>query len=51
MNFLKGLGGVAVLIWVLGILFKVGGNLIHILVVVAVIVFMVDMITGKQKNS
>ena len=51
MSFLKGLGGIVALIWVLGILFKVGGNLIHILVVVAVIIFMVDMITGKQKNS
>ena len=48
MGFLRWLGGIVVLIWLLGFLFRIGGSFIHILLVVAVIVFIFDIITGKR---
>ena len=49
MGFLRWLGGIVVAIWLLGLLFRVGGVLIHILLVVAAIVFIVDFITGRVR--
>jgi len=49
MGFLRWIGGIIVLFWVLGLIFKIGGGMIHILLVIAVIVFIVDMITGRTK--
>lgn len=49
MGFLKWLGGIVLLFWLLGFLFKVGGGLIHILLVAAVVVFLIDFITGNKK--
>lgn len=49
MGFLKWLGGIVLLFWLLGFLFKVGGGLIHILLVAAVVVFLIDFITGSKK--
>lgn len=34
--------------WLLGLVFKIGGGLIHILLVIAVIVFIINLITGKR---
>ncbi len=34
--------------WLLGLVFKIGGGLIHILLVIAVIIFIVNFITGKR---
>jgi len=42
------IGGVVVFFWLLGLLFKIGGGLIHLLLVVAVIVFIVDIVSGKK---
>lgn len=47
MGFLRWLGGIVVAIWLLGLIFKIGGGLINILLVVAAIVFIVDFITRK----
>ncbi|NNU76392.1 lmo0937 family membrane protein [Clostridium estertheticum] len=49
MGFLRWLGGIIVLFWVLGLIFKIGGGMIHLLLVIAAIVFIVDMISGKKK--
>ncbi len=49
MAFLRWLGGFIVFFWLLGLLFKIGGGLIHILLVIAVIVFLVDFITGGTR--
>ncbi|SHJ09745.1 hypothetical protein SAMN05444401_2130 [Clostridium amylolyticum] len=49
MGFLKWLGGIVLLFWLLGFLFKVGGGLIHILLVASVVVFLIDFITGNKK--
>ncbi len=49
MGFLRWLGGIVVFFWLMGLLFKVGGGLINILLVVAAIVFIVDYLKGKVK--
>lgn len=40
--------GVLILFWVLGLAFKIGGGLIHIILVVAGIIFIFQLITGKR---
>lgn len=50
MNFLKWLGGIVVLFWLIGLLFKIGGNLINLLLLVAVFIFVVDAIWGRKKD-
>ncbi|MCF0147820.1 MAG: lmo0937 family membrane protein [Clostridium sp.] len=49
MGFLRWLGGIVVAIWLLGLLFRIGGGLIHILLVVAAIVFIADLITRRPR--
>lgn len=49
MGFLRWLGGIVVFFWLLGFIFRVGGGLVHILLVVAAIVFIIDYITGRNK--
>jgi len=48
MGLLRWIGGVVIFIWVLGLIFKIGGGLIHTLLIIAVIVFIVDKISGKR---
>jgi len=48
MGFLRWLGGIVVFFWVLGLIFRIGGGMIHILLVIAVIVFIVDLIVGRR---
>ena len=49
MGFLRWLGGIVILFWLLGLLLKIGGGFIHILLVVAAIVFIIDFITGRNR--
>ena len=49
MGFLRWLGGIVVFFWLLGLFFKIGGSLIHVLLVVAAIVFIIDFITAKMR--
>jgi len=39
MGFLRWLGGIVVFFWLLGFILRIGGGLIHLLIVVAVIIF------------
>jgi hypothetical protein len=48
MGLLRFIGGIVVFFWVLGLIFKIGGGMIHALLVIAVIVFIVDKISGKK---
>ncbi len=50
MGFLRWLGGIILVFWLLGFLFKIGGSMIHLLIIVAAIVFIIDFIRGKGKN-
>lgn len=49
MGFLRWLGGVVIIIWLLGLLLRIGGGIIHILLVVAVVAFIFDFIFGRRK--
>ncbi|CAM3220813.1 lmo0937 family membrane protein [Filibacter tadaridae] len=37
-----------IVFWVLGLVLKIGSGLIHILLVIAVIIFIFNLITGKR---
>ncbi len=41
--------GVLVLLWIFGLLGDIGGGLIHLLLVIALIIFIYNMITGRRK--
>jgi Family of unknown function (DUF5670) len=47
MNLLWGLVVVLVVLWLLGFSMHVGGGLIHLLLVIAVIVIVVRLVTGR----
>ena len=40
--------GILLLLWVLGFSMQVGGNVIHALLVVALVVFLINLITGRR---
>ncbi len=42
------IGAVLVALWLIGFLMHVGGGLIHIILVIAVIVFVFQFITGRR---
>lgn len=42
--------GLLILFWVLGLVFEIGGALINILLVIALIVFIFNMITGRRRR-
>ncbi|GIN70910.1 hypothetical protein J14TS2_13850 [Bacillus sp. J14TS2] len=41
--------GLLIILWVLGLVTKIGGALIHILLVLAVIVFIVNLFRGRTR--
>jgi len=40
--------GILLVLWLLGFSFQVGGNLIHLILVVAVIVLVVQLLSGRR---
>ena len=50
MTFLRWVGGFVILFWLIGILFSKGGSLINILLIVAAIVFIIDILSSRRKN-
>lgn len=43
--------GILILLWVIGMLFEVvAGGLIHILLVIALIIFIYNVITGRKRG-
>ncbi|GEL67552.1 lmo0937 family membrane protein [Marinilactibacillus psychrotolerans] len=42
--------GILLLFWILGFIFEIAGGLVHILLVVALIIFIYNMITGRKKR-
>lgn len=40
--------GILIVAWILGLVFKIAGGLIHILLVIALIVFVFNFIRGKR---
>ena len=50
MGILRWIGGIVVFFWILGFIFRIGGGMIHLLLVVAAIVFIVDMLSGRRRS-
>ncbi|MBZ9689001.1 DUF5670 family protein [Clostridium estertheticum] len=50
MGFLSWIGGIVICFWVLGLIFSVGGIMIHWLLLIAAVVLIVDMILGKNRK-
>ena len=50
LGFLRWLGGIVVFFWILGLLFKIGGGLIHLLLIAAAIVFIFDFFFRRKKT-
>jgi len=48
MGLLRWIGAIVVCFWVLGLIFSFGGSMVHILLVVAAIIFVLDMVLGKN---
>lgn len=51
MRFLSWLGGIVVFFWLLGFIFNIFGSFIHILLVVAVIIFVIDFFSGNKLSK
>lgn len=41
--------GLLVLFWILGLVFDIAGGFVHVLLVIALIVFIFNMITGRKR--
>ena len=50
MGFLSWLGGIVIVVWLFLFFMKIGGWIIHILLVIAVISFLIDLVRGKKKS-
>lgn len=50
MTLLRWLGGFVVLFWLIGVLFSIGGDLINILLMIAAIVFLIDILSSKRRK-
>ncbi len=50
MGLLKWIGGIVVCFWLLGLMFRIGGGLIHLLLLVAAIVFIIDFVKRKVRD-
>ena len=49
MVFLRWLVGIIIIFWLLGFVLKIGGIMIHMLLIIAAILFIYDFISGKGK--
>ena len=51
LGLLSWIGGTVLLFWALGLIFSIGGFMIHWLLLIAAIVFIVDMMSGKNREE
>ena len=49
MGFLRWIPGILIIFWLLGLVLNIGGGLIHTLIVIAVILFVFDVIGGRGR--
>lgn len=49
MGFLSWIGAIVLFFWLIGLVFSIGGIMIHWLLVIAATAFIVDMIVGRVK--
>lgn len=50
MVFLRWLGGIVLVFWLIGLILRIGGSLINLLLLIAALVFVVDVILGRKKS-
>lgn len=50
MIFLRWLGGIVLISWLIGLILRIGGSLINLLLLIAALVFVVDVILGRKKS-
>ena len=50
MGFLSWIGGIIIFFWVIGLIFSIGGIMIHWLLLIAAVVFIVDRVSGKKRR-
>ncbi|OFI07436.1 hypothetical protein CLOACE_02650 [Clostridium acetireducens DSM 10703] len=50
MAFLRWLGGLIILFWLIGIIFKIGGILINFLLLIGAFIFIIDSLLTKRKT-
>ncbi|MDF2882094.1 MAG: hypothetical protein K0R54_2651 [Clostridiaceae bacterium] len=50
MIFLRWLGGIVLVFWFIGLIFRIGGSLINLLLLIAALIFVVDVILGRKKS-
>jgi|GEM_PF-4789332 len=48
---LRNTGGIVMLIWMFGLMFDIGDSLVHILLIIAIIFFIMDIIIGRGKRA
>jgi len=41
---------ILIILWLLGVLGNIGGGLVHLLLVIALVVFIYNMLTGKRSG-
>ncbi|AYF54102.1 lmo0937 family membrane protein [Clostridium botulinum C] len=49
MKVLHWIGAIVVFFWILGLVFKIGGKLINVLLIIAAIIFIYDVITDRTR--
>lgn len=49
MKALHWIGAIVVFFWILGLIFKIGGRLINLLLVISAIIFIYDIITNNKR--
>ena len=49
MGFLRWIAGILIIFWLLGLVLNMGGGLIHALIVIAVILFVFDVIGRRGR--
>ncbi|GCD08880.1 MULTISPECIES: lmo0937 family membrane protein [Clostridium] len=49
MGFLRWIAGILIIFWLLGLVLNIGGGLIHALIVIAVILFVFDVIGRRGR--
>ncbi len=50
MIFLRWLGSIVLIFWLIGLILRIGGNLINLLLLIAALVFVVDVILERKKS-
>ncbi|WP_164917174.1 DUF5670 family protein [Clostridium sp. JN-9] len=50
MIFLRWLGSIVLIFWLIGLILRIGGSLINLLLLIAALVFVVDVILERKKS-